>query len=304
MYRHISQFGSECTFMTQVRKAILPVAGLGTRFLPATKSVPKELLPIVDKPILLYIVEEAVQAGIKDIILITDNTKSAIKDFFQPSPLLEEELSRRGKLPLLNRLRDIQDLAHITLIPQNGALGLGHAIWQGRKAVGKEPFAVLLGDELMAHPPCTTQTLIDTYEKTKISTVAIMYVELSQVSKYGIVDVDEKYDGLFKINHIVEKPDRSSSPSQWALPGRYVFHPEIFDLLENIPPGQNGEVQLTDGMNRLIKSRGLYGVELKTTRYDTGDKLGFLKANVEFGIKHPQIGEPFQKYLKTLLETL
>ncbi len=286
------------------RKAILPVAGLGTRFLPATKSVPKELLPIVDKPILLYIIEEAVQAGIEDIILITNETKSAIENFFKPSPLLEEELEKRGNLQLLKMVKDIQNLAHIITVPQNGALGLGHAVWQGRQAVGKEPFAVLLGDEIMAGSPSTTQTLIKAYEETKTSTVAIMHVELSDVSKYGIVDVGEKHDNLFKITHVVEKPDMKSAPSQWALPGRYVFHPEIFNILENISPGKNGEIQLTDGMNELIKSRGLLGAELEATRYDAGDKLGFLQANVEFGMKHPQVGASFQKYLKTLLETL
>lgn len=285
----------------KIRKAVIPVAGLGTRFLPVTKTVPKELLPIVDKPILLYNVEEIVAAGIEELILVSGRGKTAIEDFFDTSYELEDTLAKSGKSGWLKHLREITAKLKVVSIRQGSALGLGHAILTAQPAVGDEPFAVLLGDELMiSHRGQASGIgqLIDVFTETKMSAVAVMEVEDSEVGKYGIVDVTEKAPRLWSVNDVVEKPAPGKAPSRLALPGRYVFDNEIFNCLREVKPGRNGELQLTDGMALLAKRKGLLATTLDVTRYDAGDKLGYLMANVELGLDHPEIGAAFQSYLK------
>ncbi len=290
--------------MKKVRKAIIPAAGLGTRFLPATKSIPKEMLPIVDKPIILYVIEEAVAAGIEDIVLITGRGKYSIEDFFDKSYEVEDTLEKQGKTDLLEKIKKLRGMANIISIRQQEALGLGHAVYTGRPIIGNEPFAVLLGDEIMLGRPTVTEELCSAFEKSKISTVALMNVPKKDVVKYGIVSAKKTSEDLFEISDVVEKPLESKAPSTLALPGRYVFDGEIFQHLSKTTPGKNGEIQLTDGMTALAKSRGLHGLTLKADRYDAGDKLGYLKANIEFGLKHPEIGADLKIYLKTLAKEL
>lgn len=284
-----------------IKKALIPTAGLGTRFLPITSSVPKEMLPIVDEPLLLNIVREVAKAGIEDVVLITGRRKTAIEDFFDRHVELEEALERAGKTELLESLHEIRNLVNIISIRQKQALGLGHAVYMGKPVIGDEPFAVLLGDELMIQPtpttPTVTKQLCDTFEETGLSTVAIMEVARSEVSKYGIIaGVPE--GKWIRVNDVVEKPDPQNAPSSWALPGRYVFSAEIFKHLENLPPGRNGEIQLTDAMCKLARENKLLARFFDGLRYDAGDKLGYLIANVELGLKHPQIGDAFRTYLK------
>ncbi|MDZ4661230.1 MAG: UTP--glucose-1-phosphate uridylyltransferase [Pseudomonadota bacterium] len=293
--------------MKKVNKAVIPAAGLGTRFLPATKTIPKELLPIVDRPILLYIVEEAVRAGIEDIILISGRGKSAIEDFFDVSYELEDFLNKKGQLATLTSLKKIREMANIISIRQKSPMGLGHAIHCAKPIVGEEPFAVLLGDEIMltdAEKPTVTRQLITSFEETGISTVSIMTVAKEDVCKYGMIKGSMQKSGLWKIEDVVEKPAIDKSPSQWALPGRYVFDNNIMNYLADLTPGKNGEIQLTDGMIRLAQKEGLHGLELKATRHDAGDKLGFLKANIDIGLSHPEIKQALSKYLKDLAKSL
>ena len=291
----------------KVTKAIIPAAGLGTRFLPATKTVPKEMLPIVDSPSLLYIVEEATKAGIEDIILIAGRHKTAIEDFFDVSYELEDKLERDGKEEWLKNLRRIRDLANIISIRQREPLGLGHAVFAGRPIVGEEPFAVLLGDEIMISPPgeeTPTGTLIKSWDNTGLSTVAMMEVLESEVSKYGIVEGDMNPDGTLRVRKVIEKPAPGQTTSRTALPGRYVFSGKIFQYLRDTKPGKNGEIQLTDAMTELANGPGLLASGFNARRYDAGDKLGFLQANIELALERPDMAEPLKAYLKKLAAKL
>lgn len=288
----------------KVRKAVIPVAGLGTRFLPVTKSVPKELLPLVDTPILLYIVDEVVRAGIEEIVMIQGRGKSAILDFFDCSVELEETLKRLGRNEILSYLEKIRSQVKICSIRQQKALGLGHAVLTARTVIEDEPFAVLLGDELMlpaAENDSAIGQLCDLYYDTKKSCVAVMEVPETDVSKYGIIEAESERENLWKISNVIEKPSLREAPSRLALPGRYVFDSAIFDYLEKAKPGKNGEIQLTDSMALLAKSHGLYGMKVKAKRYDAGDKLGFMKANVEVALEHKEIGPAFKSYLEGLV---
>lgn len=286
----------------KLKKAVIPAAGLGTRFLPATKTVPKELLPIVDKPILLHVVEEAIQAGIEDIIFIAGRNKTAIEDFFDRSYELEDTLVKTGKTELLKMVKDIQEMVEVISIRQKEAKGLGHAVYMGKPAVGDQPFAVLLGDEIMINRggPSVTAQLAQGYSETGASTVAVMEVPEADVKKYGIVEVENQDTENMKVLSVVEKPNPSQAPSRLALPGRYVFNASLFEFLENQPPGKNGEIQLTDAMTAEAQGPGLFARRFTARRYDAGDKLGYLQANIEMGLQHPEVGESLRNYLKNL----
>jgi len=293
--------------MSKVKKAIIPAAGLGTRFLPATKTVPKEMLTIVDAPIIFYVVEEAVKAGIEDIILIQGRGKTAIEDFFDTSYELEDKLSKDGKINLLDRLIQIREMANIISVRQKQPLGLGHAVLCGEKVVGNNPFAVLLGDEIMVPKdggPTTISRLSQLYSDTQSSTVSIMQVPDEDVSKYGIADVTSVRDGYFRVNGFVEKPSLADAPSRWALPGRYVFSPDIFSYLKSAKPGVLGEIQLTDSMNELAKSKEVFASALRSERFDAGDKLGYLKANIELGLQHPELKTALRDYVLKCAEKI
>lgn len=295
----------------KVKKAIVPAAGLGTRFLPATKTVPKEMLTIVDAPIILYVVEEAIQAGIEDIVLIQGRGKTAIEDFFDYSYELEDKLVKDNKEHLLDRVRRVRDQVNIISIRQKQPLGLGHAVLCGSPIVGDSPFAVLLGDEIMIHDIAsenTTSKLCRVFEETGASVVAVMEVEKSQVSKYGIADVQKptanQPAGLFKVNGFVEKPKPETAPSRWALPGRYVFESRIFEDLRTAKPGVLGEIQLTDSMNRLAQKHAFFASTFSAKRYDAGDKLGYLMANIELALKNPELSQELRTALKDLVPNL
>lgn len=293
--------------MPKLKKAIIPAAGLGTRFLPATKTVPKEMLTIVDAPIIFYVVEEAVKAGIEDIVLVQGRGKTAIEDFFDTSYELEDKLSKDGKINLLERLIKIREMANIISIRQKQPLGLGHAVLCGEKVVGNSPFAVLLGDEIMVAQKgelTTTAQLAKIYEETNSSTVAIMQVPDADVSKYGIADVEKFKNDLFKVKGFIEKPSLEKAPSRWALPGRYVFTAEIFNYLKQAKPGVLGEIQLTDSMNELAKDHQVLASQFTSQRYDAGDKFGYLKANVELGLQHPDTQDELRKYIIELGQSL
>ena len=288
----------------KVRKAVIPVAGLGTRFLPATKTIPKEMLPIVDKPTLLYIMEEIVAADISEVVLIAGRGKSAIEDFFDTSYEVEDTLEKAGRTELLKPVHEIIQKLKVVSIRQHVALGLGHAVLCAEPAIGREPFAVLLGDEIMiakAGRPSGIAQLTRIYEETNQSTVAVMEVAESEVSKYGMVKVSEKGPNLWAVYDLVEKPEIGQAPSRFALPGRYVFAGEIFDDLRHTRPGRGGEIQLTDAMNKLARRAGMLATVIDAQRFDAGDKLGYLMANVELGLRHPQIGTAFAQYLRQRL---
>lgn len=293
--------------MLKVKKAIIPAAGLGTRFLPATKTVPKEMLTIVDAPIILYVVEEAVRAGIEDIVLIAGRGKHAIEDFFDTSYELEDKLAKEGKLHLLDRVIKVRNQANIISIRQKHALGLGHAVLAGLPVVGKDPFAVLLGDEITMsfndEPNVTTQ-LVNSFEKTGASAVAIMKVPEKDVSKYGIANVQNLSDGLFKVLDLVEKPKPFETTSRWALSGRYVFTSKIMDILSQAKPTLNGEIQLTDSMKTLLLQESINALTFSAVRYDAGDKLGYLQANIELALRNSEIGDGLKEYLKELVEKI
>lgn len=285
----------------KIKKAVIPAAGLGTRFLPATKTVPKELLPIVDTPILLHVIEEVINAGIEDIVIIAGRNKTAIEDFFDRSYELEDTLYKTGKTDLLKIVKDIQGMVNIISVRQKEAKGLGHAVYTAKPVVGDEPFAVLLGDEIMiSKDKNVTAQLCDIYEQKQASTVAVMEVAPSEVSKYGIVGVENQDVSAMKVLTVVEKPEPQNAPSSLALPGRYIFTPKLFESLENQSPGKNGEIQLTDAMTTIAKTEGLWASRFNARRYDAGDKLGYLQANIELGLEHPQIGEALKNYLKNL----
>jgi UTP--glucose-1-phosphate uridylyltransferase len=288
----------------KVRKAVFPAAGLGTRFLPATKAQPKEMLPLVDKPIIQYGVEEAMMAGCDQIIIITGRGKQAIEDHFDVSYELEKMLEERKKLDLLKIVRDISDMMHVAYIRQKEALGLGHAVLQARELVGNEPFAVLLADDVIDADPPALKQMMDVFQETQCSVIATQVVEGKAISAYGVMDVepaDGRFGGrLFEIKNMVEKPKLEEAPSNLAIIGRYLLTPRIFDVLERTPTGSGGELQLTDGMRLLLKEEKIYAYVYEGRRHDAGDKLGFLKATVEYALKREDLGAPFREYLKGL----
>lgn len=288
----------------KARKAVFPAAGLGTRFLPATKAQPKEMLPIVDKPLIQYGVEEALAAGCDQIIIVTGRGKSAIEDHFDVSYELEKMLEERGKTELLSIVRQISDMIHVAYVRQKEALGLGHAVLMARELVGDEPFAVLLADDVIDAPvPCLKQ-MIDVFNETGASVIATQVVEGPAISAYGVLDaqpVAGKYGGrLYEIRSLVEKPRPEEAPSNLAVIGRYVLTPAVFEALDRAPLGTGGELQLTDGLRALIEKEKLYGLVFEGTRYDAGDKLGFLKATIEFALKRDDLGEDLREYLRGL----
>ena len=265
--------------------------------------MPKELLPIVDTPILLHVVKEAIRAGVEDIIIIAGRNKTAIEDFFDRSYELEDTLAKTGKTELLEIVKTIQDMVQIISIRQKEAKGLGHAVYTAKPIVGDQPFAVLLGDEIMINEgdeTSVTGQLIDCYNQTQCASVAVMEVAKEDVRKYGIVDVEDGSLKHMKVQSVVEKPDPDQAPSQLALPGRYIFNANIFSSLADLPPGKNGEIQLTDAMTEIAQGEGLYATRFVAKRYDAGDKFGYLQANIEMGLKHPQVGEALRHYLKNL----
>jgi UTP--glucose-1-phosphate uridylyltransferase len=283
----------------KVRKAVFPAAGLGTRFLPATKAQPKEMLPLVDKPIIQYGVEEAVAAGCDQIIIVTGRGKSAIEDHFDVSYELEKMLEERGKTDLLKIVRQISDLIHIAYVRQKEALGLGHAVLTARELVGDEPFAVLLADDVIdADVPCLKQ-LMDVFDKTQCSVLATQVVEGPGISAYGVLEgkpVPGSNGKLYEVISLVEKPRPEEAPSNLAVIGRYILTPTVFETLADIKAGAGGELQLTDGLKQLLKKEKIYGYVFEGKRHDTGDKLGFLKATVEFALKRPDLGGPLRQY--------
>lgn len=283
----------------RVRKAIIPAAGLGTRFLPATKAQPKEMLPIVDKPTIQYIIEEAIASGIEEILIITGRNKKSIEDHFDKSVELEVELSKANKEELLELVRDISDMVDIHYIRQKEPKGLGHAIYCAKSFVGNEPFAVMLGDDVVdSEVPCLKQ-LINCYNEYKTSILGVQTVAQENVNKYGIVDGLHIEDRVYKVKRLVEKPSIEEAPSNVAILGRYIITPKIFEILENTKPGKGGEIQLTDALETLISNEAMYAYNFEGRRYDVGDKLGFLEATIELALKRPELRESFIEYLNT-----
>lgn len=291
--------------MKKIKKAVIPAAGYGTRFLPATKATPKEMLPIVDKPTIQYIVEEALASGIEDILIISGHGKRAIEDHFDSALALEAELERKGKFDLLKMVQETADI-NIHYIRQRYMRGLGDAILCARTFMGNEPFAVLLGDDVVYNPkrPALKQ-LIDVYEATGGSVLGCQNVPKDKVSAYGIV-AGEKTDNarMLRVTDMVEKPSREEAPSTMAVLGRYIIKPAIFDILKNTKPGKGGEVQLTDALKELAKTDAVYAYDFEGKRYDVGDKLGFLKATVEFALRREDLGAEFKEYLKGIVSTI
>jgi UTP--glucose-1-phosphate uridylyltransferase len=288
--------------MKKVRKAIIPAAGLGTRFLPATKAMPKEMLPIVDKPTIQYIVEEAIASGIEDIIIVTGKGKRAIEDHFDLAPELERNLAEKGKLDLLEKVQHSSNLVNIHYIRQKEPKGLGHAVWCARNFIGEEPFAVLLGDDIVvSDTPCVKQ-LINQYEETGSSVIGVQTVEHNQTNRYGIIDPATKEDRRYQVNNFVEKPALGTAPSNLAIMGRYLLTPEIFELLENQETGAGGEIQLTDAIQKLNESQKVYAYDFEGKRYDVGEKLGFVKTTIDFALEHEEMRDSILEYMSSLLE--
>lgn len=293
--------------MKQVRKAIIPAAGLGTRFLPATKALAKEMLPIIDKPTIQFIVEEARQSGIEDIIVVDGKNKRSIEDHFDSNPELEGNLRSKNKNEMLKLVEETTDI-NVYFIRQSHPRGLGDAVLTARAFVGNEPFVVMLGDDLnniKGNGKPLTKELIDDYQETGASTLAVMRVPHEDTAKYGVIDPSEQVKpGLYNVLSFVEKPDPKDTPSDLAIIGRYVFTPEIFDILENTQPGKGNEVQLTDAINTLNHLQRVFAHEYKGERYDTGNKFGWLKTNIEYGLDHPQIKDQLREYLIELTKKL
>lgn len=283
-----------------VKKAIFPAAGLGTRFLPATKASPKEMLPLVDKPLIQYVVEEAIASGIEEIIIITGRGKRAIEDHFDISYELENVLKEKGNTKSLAEIKKISNMVDICYVRQKEALGLGHAILCAKNLVRDEPFAVLLGDDIIDSEVPVLKQMLEIYNKYGASVIAVQEVDRSQVSSYGIIKAVPIADGVYKIYDMVEKPSIEDAPSNLAIIGRYILAPEIIGLLEKTEPGRGKEIQLTDALRELVKTMPVYGYKFQGKRYDAGDKLGFLQATVEIGLKNEEFGESFRNYLKTL----
>lgn len=289
--------------MKRVRKAIIPAAGLGTRFLPATKAMPKEMLPIVDKPTIQYIVEEAVASGIEDIIIVTGKGKRAIEDHFDNAPELEQNLLDKEKYDLLDKVQYSSNLANIHYIRQKEPKGLGHAVWCARNFIGDEPFAVLLGDDIVqSDTPCLLQ-LINQYEETFSSVIGVQTVSDQDTQRYGIIDPSEKFGRRYQVNNFVEKPKQGTAPSNLAIMGRYILTPEIFTFLEQQETGAGGEIQLTDAIQRLNEIQRVFAYDFEGKRYDVGEKLGFVKTTVEFAMQHADLKEDMLEYLKQLVSS-
>ena len=281
-----------------VKKAIIPAAGLGTRFLPATKSQPKEMLPIVDKPTLQYIIEEAIESGIEEILIITGRNKKSIEDHFDKSVELELELEQKGKDEMLEMVRNISNMVNIHYIRQKEPKGLGHAIHCAKSFIGNEPFAVLLGDDIVdCETPCLKQ-LISAYDEYKTSILGVQEVAKEDTYKYGILDVKHIEDRVYKVKDMVEKPSVEEAPSNVAILGRYIITPEIFNILENQEPGKGGEIQLTDALKTLGKQEAIYAYNFEGRRYDVGDKLGFLEATIDFALKRENLRDDLLAYMK------
>ncbi|MFD3155988.1 UTP--glucose-1-phosphate uridylyltransferase GalU [Haloimpatiens sp. FM7330] len=286
----------------KVKKSIIPAAGLGTRFLPATKAQPKEMLPIVDKPTIQYIIEEAVNSGIEEILIITGRNKRAIEDHFDKSVELENELEKKGKEELLKMVKDISSMVQIYYVRQKEPKGLGHAISCARTFVGDEPFAVMLGDDVVdSKVPCLKQ-LMDCFSEYRTTILGVQKVPHNDVCKYGIVDGVHIENGVHKVKNMVEKPKIDEAPSDVAILGRYIITPAIFDILDNTKPGKGGEIQLTDALKKLLNKEAIYAYEFEGRRYDVGDKLGFLQATVEFALKKEELKNPFMSYLQKIIK--
>jgi UTP--glucose-1-phosphate uridylyltransferase len=286
----------------KITKAIIPAAGLGTRFLPATKAQPKEMLPIVDKPTIQYIIEEAVASGIEDIIIVTGRSKRAIEDHFDKSYELEIELERSNKTELLKLVQDISNMVNIHYIRQKEPRGLGHAILCAKSFVGNQPFAVLLGDDIVdSKPPCLEQ-MIDVFNLYNTSILGVQHVPKNEVDKYGIVDYEPEDNRIYKVNDLVEKPKTENAPSDVAILGRYIITPTIFEMLEKTEPGAQGEIQLTDALKMLCRVEPMYAYEFTGKRYDVGHKLGFLEATVEFALKRDDLRDDFLEYLEKIIK--
>ena len=283
-----------------VRKAVFPAAGLGTRFLPATKASPKEMLPLVDKPLIQYSVEEAVASGCESLLIITGQEKSSIENHFDISFELEQTLKEKGKDKMFEQVRAISDIARISYTRQKQALGLGHAIYQAKDFVGDEPFAALLADDVVDAEKPALKQMIEVFEKYQAPVIATMQVAGEAISRFGVIDADEVEPGVFKIKDMVEKPAFADAPSDLAIIGRYIFTPDIFEAIERTTPGAGGEIQITDAMRLLLKDRPFYAVKLEGVRHDAGDKLGFLIATVEYALKREDLGTEFREYLKGL----
>jgi UTP--glucose-1-phosphate uridylyltransferase len=284
----------------KIRKAVIPVAGLGTRFLPATKTVPKELLPIIDIPSIQYVVQEAVDAGIQEIIFVTGRGKDGIEDHFDEAPELEQILADRGQTATVEMLRRISEMTEVVSVRQKKPLGLGHAVLCARDLVGDEPFAVMLADDLIdAETPCIRQ-LVEIFTETEQSVVALMKVPLDEVHQYGVIKGKEVKPRLYAVEATVEKPAAKEAPSQMAIIGRYVLRPEIFSILQNLPPGRGCEIQLTDGLSRLLHEGKVFGCEFTGDRYDIGDKFGFVRATVAYALKRKDLRDKLIEYLKSL----
>ncbi len=282
----------------QIRKAVIPVAGMGTRFLPASKAIPKEMLTIVDRPTIQYIVEEVVASGIEQIVLITSAGKQAIENHFDYNQELDLLLESRGKLRICEELRHLANLIDIVSVRQKKPLGLGHAIWTARHVVGHEPFMVLLGDDLVvSDEPCAKQ-MMRLYNEVQESIVAIQTVPMDQTHQYGIVEGELLRDRVYQVNRLVEKPAPGTTSSNLAIIGRYILHPEIFDMLERTTPGHGGEIQLTDALLALANKRSMFAYEFEGDRYDAGDKMGYLKAIIAFAMRHPDLRDEFKKHIK------
>ncbi|MDF2935569.1 MAG: galU [Paenibacillaceae bacterium] len=288
----------------RIKKAIIPAAGLGTRFLPATKAQPKEMLPIVDKPSIQYIVEEAIASGIEDIIIVTGRNKRAIEDHFDKSVELEMMLSRTGKDDLLHMVQTVSNLADVHYIRQKEPLGLGHAVLCARKFIGNEPFALLLGDDIIASEPPCLKGMLDLYEQVETSVIAVQEVPWSEVDKYGIISPGDQESGVEYIHDLVEKPEREQAPSNLAVIGRYVIEPEIFGILEHQAPGRGGEIQLTDALRVLNGEKAMAIFRQTGDRYDTGDKLGYIQATIEFALKREELAPALRTYLRGLVERM
>jgi UTP--glucose-1-phosphate uridylyltransferase len=284
----------------KVRKAVFPAAGLGTRFLPATKASPKEMLPLVDKPLIQYVVEEAVASGIESVIIVTGRGKASIEDHFDVSFELEKLLEERGKTEELKAMRAISEMARVSYVRQQEALGLGHAVLQARDLVGEEPFAVMLSDDIIDSETPALRQLLDVYEKYDAPVLAVFEVEGEAISRFGVIDGEEVEPGVYKIKDMVEKPPQNEAPSNLAIIGRYILTPDIFDEIEKTTPGAIGEIQITDAMRSLLTKRPFYAVRFQGKRYDAGDKLGFLIATVEFALKHDDLAPEFGEYLQSL----
>ena len=284
----------------KIRKAVIPVAGLGTRFLPATKTVPKELLPIIDIPSIQYVVQEAVDAGIQEIIFVTGRGKDGIEDHFDEAPELEQILADRGQTATVDMLRRISEMTEVVSVRQKKPLGLGHAVLCARDLVGDEPFAVMLADDLIDAETPGIRQLVDIFTETEESVVALMKVPLDEVHQYGVIKGKEVKPRLYAVEATVEKPAAKDAPSQLAIIGRYVLRPEIFSILQTLPPGRGGEIQLTDGLARLVQERKIFGCEFTGDRYDIGDKFGFVRATVAYALKRKDLKDKLIEYLKSL----